>query len=274
MRAWPILAVASKCHVEDSLVRASELGSFQGIDSVLIYNLDTLNRAMNMDYAAISPEDLVRACLGSGNQLAWAEFVRRFHPLIARVVLRVASQWGDASRQIVDDLIQETYLKLCEDKGRLLRTFESRHEGAIYGYIKTFTANLVHDHFKGSRSKKRGGGSSTTDLHDDETQCATDGSAKAVSAMERNILLHQVDVCLRAIVSGGDAQRDRKIFWLYYRTGLTAGAIASMPGIGLTTKGVESVLLRVTRQVRDSLSQAAPSGSVGPEKGIRQAESL
>lgn len=156
----------------------------------------------------------------------------------------------------------------------MLRTFESHHEGAIYGYIKTFTANLVHDHFKGSRSKKRGGGSPTTDLHDDEAQCPADGSAQVASAMERNILLHQVDICLRAVVSGPDAQRDRKIFWLYYRTGLTAGAIASMSCIGLTTKGVESVLLRVTRLVRDSLSQAGPSGSEPREKGIPQAESL
>jgi RNA polymerase sigma-70 factor, ECF subfamily len=40
------------------------------------------------------------------------------------------------------------------------------------------------------------------------------------------------------------------IFWLYYRDGLTARAIAQLPGIRLSVKGVESTIHRLTRRVR------------------------
>ena len=93
-----------------------------------------------LNYAVISPAELVVACLQEGNESAWVEFVRRFQPLIARVALRVARQWGEPSPQVIDDLIQETYLKLCAERLRVLRNFKSAHEDAIYGYIKVFTA--------------------------------------------------------------------------------------------------------------------------------------
>ncbi len=105
-----------------------------------------------MDHSALSAEELALTYFRSGDEKAWSEFVRRFHPLIARVVLRVARQWGETSPQAVDDLIQDTYLKICSERERLLGSFTSPHADAIYGFMKVFTANLVHDHFKASRA--------------------------------------------------------------------------------------------------------------------------
>ncbi len=48
--------------------------------------------------------------------------------------------------------------------------------------------------------------------------------------------------------------RDRWIFWMYYRHGLTASAISGFDRFELTQKGVESTILRLTRQVRDCLT--------------------
>jgi RNA polymerase sigma-70 factor (ECF subfamily) len=229
-----------------------------------------------VDYSTISAEELVLTCFQSGNELAWTEFVRRFQPLIARVVLRVARQWGESSRQTIDDLIQETYLKLCADRLQLLQTFRSTHEDAIYGYIKVFTANLVHDHFKGMRSKKRGGETATASIDGEDLDRLPQVSTSAAALLERGILIQQIDSCLREVSSGPDSIRDRKIFWLYYRTGLAASAIAAFPTIGLSTKGVESTLLRLTRQVRRRLvtqePQCSPKDSLG--KAIPPADAL
>src|ERR1700733_12575996 len=98
-----------------------------------------------LDYSAMSPNDLALLCFEQSDEAAWTEFVRRFHPLIARVALRVARQWGERSPQVVDDLVQNTYLKLCAERVSLLQKFSPVHSDAIYGYIKVFTANLVHD---------------------------------------------------------------------------------------------------------------------------------
>ena len=222
-----------------------------------------------MDYSAMSAEELVHTCLHSGDEPAWVEFVRRFQPLIARVVFRIARQWGESGSSVIDDLIQETYLKLCADGLRVLRTFKPEHPDAIYGYIKVLAANLAHDHFKAAHSKKRGGGTvpDSTEGKDLGLKVAAQSSS---AALERQILIGQIDSCLKRVAS----ERDRRIFWLYYRVGLAASAIGCLPNIGLTTKGVESTLLRLTRDVREQLAQGRMGTAAHGSEGIQSAESL
>jgi len=216
------------------------------------------------------------ACLQAGDEAAWAEFVRRFHPLIARVAFRVARQWGEASPEIIEDLIQETYLKLCENRLRVLQSFKSIHKNAIYGYIKVFTANLVHDHFKIAQSQKRGRGVAIGSISGEESSSAHTSGIETSRLLEREVLIQEINVCLQLITSGPQASRDRRIFWLYYRAGLPANAIAALPAIGLSTKGVESTLLRLSRQVRQRLvaQKQESSNRDSPGKGIRPAEAL
>lgn len=227
-----------------------------------------------MDYTAISAEDLVVACAEPQNDAAWIEFVRRFQPLIASVVLRISGQWGKVSPQEVDDLIQETYLKLCEDRARLLRNFKAVHQDAIYGYIKVFAANLAHDHFKVTHSQKRGGGKIPVSIEGVDS-CQMSATRSTEKVLERELLIKQIDACLRTVVAGPSSERDRKIFWLYYRVGLAASAIAALPTIDLTTKGVETTLLRLTRHVRDRLLFAKKHpGEKQRSEGVPSADSL
>jgi hypothetical protein len=51
--------------------------------------------------------------------------------------------------------------------------------------------------------------------------------------------------------------RDLLIFRLYFRVGLTARQIASLP-LGLTEKGVESALRHMVQLLRSRLQRAAP----------------
>ncbi len=107
-------------------------------------------------YTKFSSAELVSACASSKDEEAWAEFIRRFQVVIAAAVLRTARHYGEPSRFQTDDLIQDTYLKLCEDDSRLLRSFRPRCEGSIYGFLKVVAANVVHDRFKSVRATKRG----------------------------------------------------------------------------------------------------------------------
>jgi RNA polymerase sigma-70 factor (ECF subfamily) len=212
-----------------------------------------------MDYASLSPEELVLACGQTDDVAAWGEFVRRFHRLIATVALRVTRRWGEPSPQLIDDLVQETYLKLCANNFRMLRRFKSHHPDAFYGYLKVVTANLVHDHFKAAHSSKRGSGAIEI-AADGQVQSGPDalGTASAVKSCERGILLRELDATLSKVAAGPHLERDRKVFWLYYRVGLTADAIAGLPYIGLSTKGVESSLLRLTRLLRQEIGRDRP----------------
>jgi RNA polymerase sigma-70 factor, ECF subfamily len=223
----------------------------------------------------MSEQHLIRACAESDDSAAWEEFVSRFHRPVSLSIVRTASKWGGVSKQVVDDLVQETYLKLCADKFRTLRDFAVQHPEAIAGYIKTIAANVARDYFKSLYSQKRGSGEATRSIEDIEPE-ARSVSLGGQDAIEREILLDQIDRCLETCSEGPDQERDRLIFWLYYQQGLSAKAIAALPTVGLTAKGVESAILRLTRLVREQivLSRSQTSASLQQgEKGLRPAES-
>lgn len=205
-------------------------------------------------YSSLSPDDLVKGCAGSNNPAIWQEFIRRFQPVIAAAVLRTASRFCKPTRQTLDDLVQETFLKLCDDDCRLLRTFESRHPDAIFGFLKVVAGNVANDHFKSALAEKRGAGV-TEAVPDTAALFPVVPAASASNSMERRILLRQIDDALSVVAAGEDLDRNRLIFWLYYRDGLSASAIASLPSIALTTKGVESILLRLTRMIRSHMTK-------------------
>jgi RNA polymerase sigma-70 factor (ECF subfamily) len=223
----------------------------------------------------MSAEELIHACAESNDGPAWQEFVARFHRPISLSILRIAYQWGSTPGQIVDDLVQETYLKLCVDKCQLLRGFAVRHPEAVLGYIKTIAVNVAHDHFKSLHSQKRGSGE-TGQLQADFDPQAQSETLGGQAAMEHQVLLREIDRCLETCSESSDKERDRLIFWLYYQQGMSAKAIAGLPTVGLGAKGVESAILRLTRLVREQLAglRSQTSESVHPgEKGFRPAES-
>jgi DNA-directed RNA polymerase specialized sigma24 family protein len=201
---------------------------------------------------------LVKACAGSKDPAIWQEFIRRFQPVIATAVLRTANRFSKPTRQTLDDLVQETYLKLCDDDCRLLRSFESRHPDAIFGFLKVVAGNVANDHFKSALAEKRGAGV-TEAVPDTAALSPVTRAVSSSTSMDRRILLRQIDDALTVVAAGPDLERNRLIFWLYYRDGLSASAIASLPYIKLTTKGVESILLRLTRMIRSHMTKGTDS---------------
>ena len=224
-------------------------------------------------YSSISADGLIRACADLNNAEAWKEFVSRFQRAISLSVIRTARQWGEIHGQEIDDLVQETYVKLCVDGCRSLLKFSTEHPDSTLGYLKTIAINVARDHFKSLYSQKRGAGLIGQASHSLEasSETATIGSQDAT---ERLLLMQQIDNCLALCSVGSDQERDRLIFWLYYQQGMSAKAIAALPTVGLTAKGVESAILRLTRQVRQQLGdiRSGQSDQVG-EKGFRPAES-
>jgi RNA polymerase sigma-70 factor (ECF subfamily) len=162
---------------------------------------------------------------------------------------RVARIWGsDASPAAVADIVQEVFLKLCEQERRILRDFEPRGEDSFLGLLRIVSASVANDYFRRQFSAKRGGKAVTTVLLEDEASMPADGANQSAQ-MQRSALLSQLDRKLQ-LASPTIAERDRTLFWLYYRQGFTAEEIARLGGAGLTAKGVESALRRVTIWLR------------------------
>jgi RNA polymerase sigma-70 factor (ECF subfamily) len=205
--------------------------------------------------AGITSGELMRACIDRGDKASWEEFVRRFRPLIAGVVSRTARRFGQYSPQLIDDLVQDTFLKLCANQCHVMRDFKPRAEESIFGLLKTMAFTVTHDHFRGSMAKMRGAGrkESALDGYVENTVAGRDG----LPEVEREILLGQIDGYLASPKEPVISPRDREIFWLYYRHGMTARDIAAIAHLGLTPKGVESVIQRLTSHVRERFGQEA-----------------
>jgi RNA polymerase sigma-70 factor (ECF subfamily) len=203
-----------------------------------------------MIWTEVDARKLFAACADNRSVEAWNEFIRRYGDLIARTVVRVARRFDAAAPEVVEDLIQDTYLKLCQRGGQILRQWRGPHEKADYGFIKVFTANVVVDHFRALNAQSRGS-SATVPL------ASVEDTAGAESAPERTLILREIEDCLQRNSGGRNPDRDRWVFSLYYRYGFSAHAIAQLPEIELTPEGVESLLVRLRRMLRSKLSDGA-----------------
>ena len=210
-----------------------------------------------MDMSSISVNNLAKACAHSSDAVEWEEFLRRCTPLASLVALRVSRLWmSSPSPATVDDIVQEVFLKLCERERRILRDFEPRGEDSFLGLLRIVSASVANDYFRRISSQKRGGKVVTTTLTEDAATRPAAGASQAAQ-MRRTVLLSELDRMLRSApeVIG---ERDRALFWLYYLQGLTAEEIARLPVAGLTAKGVESVLRRVTGWLRKEIERRRP----------------
>lgn len=209
-----------------------------------------------MDPRKLSAQELVSFCLDSQDEAGWTEFVRRFQPLIAGVINRCVSRRVGSNPALVDDLVQETYLKLYANNCKPLRDFNFQSEHGFFGFLKVVASHVVEDHFRGSRSQKRGSGREEEDI--EEARTAAPFRTGASQPVELAILMGEIERSLAELASEPNFARDHAMFWLYYRQGLTAKAISQLPAIGLSVKGVESTLLRLTRLVRAKLTNFPP----------------
>lgn len=210
-----------------------------------------------MDLQELSSNDLARLCAQQGSAEAWQEFVRRFSQPIALSVLRVARLWGISSSSMVDDMVQEVFLRLCENNRKVLRDFVPRQPGSFPAFIRIVAASIANDAFRKKKTVKRGGGLDEAEISDLQP-----GVLHNSEWIERNLLLNEIDRLLAANANASTGKRDRTVFWLYYQQGMTAGAIASLPGVSLSVKGVESALHRMTTLIRTHLRTPVTTSTI------------
>jgi RNA polymerase sigma-70 factor, ECF subfamily len=207
--------------------------------------------------------ELARACARSADAKEWEEFLRRCAPVAALVAGRITRMWmGTASPSIVDDIVQEVFLKLCEQERRILRDFKPRGEDSFFGLLRVVAASVANDYFRRQRSEKRGGKVVTLAI-DEDPASPVPIAAQNSAEMQWSVLLSELDQKLRS-ASGPSCERDRTLFWLYYLQGLTAEEIAALPGSDLSAKGVESALRRVTSWLRKELVSTKPPQPIEP----------
>jgi RNA polymerase sigma-70 factor (ECF subfamily) len=221
-----------------------------------------------MDRLKTTPvNELAKVCAHSADASEWQEFLRRCMPVATLVAARVARVWlGTVPPSIVDDIVQEVFLKLCEQERRILRDFKPRGEDSFLGLLRVVSASVANDYFRRHHSEKRGG-KAVTLVFEEGSSSSAPAYLDHSTQIQRAVLFSEIDAFLRA-APGGSAERDRTIFWLYYWQGLTADEIAGLPGTGLSPKGVESALRRVATWLREEMEVRKLSSPVEPASEI------
>jgi RNA polymerase sigma-70 factor, ECF subfamily len=206
-----------------------------------------------MDYQDLPPLQLARLC-AQKNSEAWLEFISRYQRPITLVIVRTLREAGCSSTLLIDDLVQETYAALCADGLRLLRDFVEEYPSSLDAMVRVVAANLTHDYVRAQNAKKRGGDFEQVPY--DSRALAQIPSPYGHETIELNLQLKEIDATLQGTREHQiPSARDRAIFWLHFRLGMSANAIARMPTFQLSSKGVESSLRRTLNMLRMVLKE-------------------
>jgi len=191
----------------------------------------------------LSLRDIWRKCLDTpADDEVWLQLLDRIYPVLLRIARNVAHHSGLDRPEDVDDLVQEICIKISHPANlRSIRLPSDDKQAELYFHATA--ANAARDALRARFASKRGE-NLTFSM---EEHLAELSDFIAVPAIEREILFRQIDELLKASTS------ERTIFWLYFRQGLTSKEISAIPAIGLTSKGVESALQRMTASLRSRL---------------------
>jgi RNA polymerase sigma-70 factor (ECF subfamily) len=165
------------------------------------------------------------------------------------VIINTVRRWKTPAPSLVDDLIQDTYVKLFANDKKALRAIKNEYENTIFGYLKVIASNVVRDHFRQPVNKA------------DEIELSDAALPPRPQDRERLEFLHkkeEIKGILETLSASETYHRDVAIFWLFYEQGYTAKEISLLPGFGLTVKGVEAVLFRLARHARERLGLKEP----------------
>lgn len=190
---------------------------------------------------------LLTTCIRTNNAQLWDEFISKAQPIVAATVARTMPQWPPPSVHHADDIIQDVFLKLCDGNFRLLRQCRAENDQSLAAYLRRIAATVTLDSLRAQSAQRRGGGLVPTAMEDFDLIASADRDPGQQA--QWNILTARIERCLAS-----HASLERLVFWMYYRHGFTAAMISRLPQLGLSLKGVESTIHRLTKAVRACLS--------------------
>jgi RNA polymerase sigma factor (sigma-70 family) len=210
-------------------------------------------------------ELLHRCTISPPDELAWNEFVRRYHLPIKKNIIQIfqtqvyseLERKQELSTDQVDDLVQGVYMRLIKDGRRALQKFRGAHESSIYRYLMMISVNVVRDYFREMRAIKRPKIFCSFDSlmnHDDDDLNLLDAlpQVESESLSESSKLLSKEDVenAIKQLGQWKSKERDVLIFKLRFYEGLSLREIAKVKGLKLSPMGIGTAINRVLKKLR------------------------
>jgi len=203
-----------------------------------------------MNWQELTDRELVKLCL-EGDEDAWKELLRRYHSLIAgvagRVIRRSALNRSTIPlKSVIEDAVQDTWMKICKKRGEPLRKLEWRHDGALRGLLQITASNAAKDILRKHQSESR---NVEKEVPVDDPGLVIPAKEPTVDQASLNLLRDELVRCLQKITQGEpDATRNIAMFLLYFSCKITALDLARLYKLDL--RKVENTVARLARLAR------------------------
>jgi RNA polymerase sigma factor (sigma-70 family) len=186
---------------------------------------------------------LVARC-ALGDRAAWEELVAAHDRRVQRVLLRAV---GARCAHDLPDLRQEVWSRLLTDRCAALRGFRAERPGALAAFLARTALRVAIDFGRrqGRRSSRETALEGASDV-----AAATVPADEAAARREAGVRLQQA---LEVVAQGERRARDLVVYRAHFVDGLSPAEIAAL-GVGLSTKGVETLLLRGRARIAALLS--------------------
>jgi RNA polymerase sigma factor (sigma-70 family) len=197
-----------------------------------------------MHPSSLNTKQLIESYLRQNTQELWREFIARFDLSIRSVVRRRLGLRAQVEE--IEDVMQLIYTHLLDNDCRALKRMMESDPESMPAYLRAAAAHRTLDYIRQRESLSRGEGLTIplSDAPDPWTE----------PEVERQLLYRQIDQHLEHC-GRNDSGRARRVFWLYYRVGLSSRQISEIKMLELGQKGVEAMLKRLAGCVRSLMAE-------------------
>lgn len=200
----------------------------------------------------MSVESLIARCI-ERETAAWKELIALHRERILRVFQRTI---GDADPAMIHDLEQELWARLLANDCEVLRGLQGKLETGLGAFLATAALNLARDYRRRLNVRRVVQSGDLEELVPFEPAPGERQDVAYEKEEHRRMLWETVD----AQAKGANADRDRMIFRAHFMDGLSPSEVAAM-GVGLSAKGVETVLYRMVQRIRQALRDGSENAA-------------
>lgn len=198
---------------------------------------------------------------------AFAEFDRRYYRLLMTVIYRKCVQLGyEKGLAALDDLLQNTYLKLLKNDRAGFKEFQGTHERQFQRYLQVTANRVVLNNFhreEMTASRSPSGGLQSLDQVLDRTAKEAGTSLKDLlpdpgsnEELAFQETIEEIRYCLKQSQRRNkQADRNMLIFQLRIFAGLEAEEIGSRPEINVAPKTVLNLTKKLAKAVASCLEK-------------------
>lgn len=188
----------------------------------------------------------------------WEVFVRRYGRWLQRRCWYVLLRWGCEPRwDEVEELVQEVYCRLLENRRRRLRSFRGDSEKSLRTFLSRVVRTVVINHVRHRQTSRRCHGLRDPEplprwrsemrmqsLQVDQVPCLSPSPERRVQTRQQRRLFR--DRCQK-VLGPRTYRRDAEILWLALLEGWSSREIASR--VALSPSAVDTVVSRARRRL-------------------------